>query len=373
MDPMAGSGTVLRQASDLGHQAIGFDMDPLAVLMGRVWTTPVPDHSIQKLAETVIEEAHALDGRKLRLPWIDHDIETKEFVDYWFAHKQQTDLRRISYVLNNLKGKRLSKYQIAASNVLRISLSRIIVTKEQGASLARDISHSRPHRVADESDYDVFKSFDRSIKQIRGRLEDCAPLNPAKIQLGDARVLRKVRDNSVDAVITSPPYLNAIDYMRGHRMSLVWLGHELGSLRRIRSDSIGAERSIDSKKNERILNKIRSEIGNIELLSKRHQSMIDRYIDDIYVMVGETYRVLKPSGSATFVIGDSCLQTVFVKNSDALKEAAKLQGLKLESKTVRTLPMKSRYLPTPKDGSLGKRMRTEVVLRFVKPNSKKRK
>lgn len=36
LDPMAGSGTVLRQALALGHRAIGFDMDPLAVLMSRV-------------------------------------------------------------------------------------------------------------------------------------------------------------------------------------------------------------------------------------------------------------------------------------------------------------------------------------------------
>jgi tRNA G10 N-methylase Trm11 len=43
LDPMAGSGTVLRDATELGHRAIGFDVDPLAVLMARVWTTPVSD------------------------------------------------------------------------------------------------------------------------------------------------------------------------------------------------------------------------------------------------------------------------------------------------------------------------------------------
>lgn len=43
LDPMSGSGTVLRMAAEHGHRALGFDMDPLAVLMARVWTT----HSIQ--------------------------------------------------------------------------------------------------------------------------------------------------------------------------------------------------------------------------------------------------------------------------------------------------------------------------------------
>ncbi len=41
LDPMAGSGTVLRSASEQGHRALGFDVDPLAVLMSRVWTAPV--------------------------------------------------------------------------------------------------------------------------------------------------------------------------------------------------------------------------------------------------------------------------------------------------------------------------------------------
>jgi hypothetical protein len=47
LDPMAGSGTVLRTASDVGHRGVGFDLDPLAVLMARVWTRPVnPDRLV---------------------------------------------------------------------------------------------------------------------------------------------------------------------------------------------------------------------------------------------------------------------------------------------------------------------------------------
>jgi hypothetical protein len=35
--------------------------------------------------------------------------------------------------------------------------------------------------------------------------------------------------------------------MRGHRLSLVWLGYRLADLRRIRSDSIGAERGPNAR------------------------------------------------------------------------------------------------------------------------------
>ena len=41
LDPMVGSGTVVAVAQASGHEALGFDTDPLAVLVARVWTTPI--------------------------------------------------------------------------------------------------------------------------------------------------------------------------------------------------------------------------------------------------------------------------------------------------------------------------------------------
>ena len=54
LDPFAGSGTVLRQATELGHRAVGFDLDPLSVLMTRVWTTPVSDDATSEMASWVL-------------------------------------------------------------------------------------------------------------------------------------------------------------------------------------------------------------------------------------------------------------------------------------------------------------------------------
>jgi hypothetical protein len=98
--------------------------------------------------------------------------------------------------------------------------------------------------VALTSDYDVLAGFERSLDIIRDRMVRPASCGVSQVMLGDARSLI-FADRSVDRVLTSPPYLNAIDYMRGHRLSLVWLGHSLPALRAIRSGSVGSEKGLD--------------------------------------------------------------------------------------------------------------------------------
>ena len=78
---------------------------------------------------------------------------------------------------------------VPASVILRVALSRIIITKNQGASLARDTSHSRPHRVALESDYEVWSGFERSVHQIQNILEQSPPTGGVEIIRDDSRSL----------------------------------------------------------------------------------------------------------------------------------------------------------------------------------------
>ena len=147
LDPFVGSGTVLRHATELGHRAVGFDLDPLSVLMARVWTTPVSDDVVEDMAQFVLDSSRELHRHDVMLPWIDDDEETRRFINYWFGRRQQSQLRRLAYVLNSLHMHSQSRKERAAANVLRIALSRTIVTKDRGSSLARDVSHSRPHRT----------------------------------------------------------------------------------------------------------------------------------------------------------------------------------------------------------------------------------
>jgi tRNA G10 N-methylase Trm11 len=362
LDPMSGSGTVLRQALSLGHNAIGFDMDPLAVLMARVWTTHVDDSMIASEFDSVLSEARTIDLRSTKLPW-QQDEETAAFVRFWFFGPQRRDLTRIAAVLDRRGRAHRVPIRRAAVDVLRIALSRIIITKEQCASLARDTSHSRPHRVSESSDFNVFHNFGRSVTQLRKRLLDLPSSGHARIRLGDARKLR-MNDATVDAVVTSPPYLNAIDYLRGHRMSLVWLGYSIEELRRLRSGVIGSERAADSCVRPKDVEAVVRTMCKLSELPARSQQMIFRYAHDVLGMTAQIARVLKPEGKATYVVGNSCLKGIPISNAQGISQAAEMAGMNLVREHTRELPASSRYLPMTSNGSLSKRMRTETVLTF---------
>lgn len=364
LDPMAGSGTVIRQAVELGHRAVGFDADPLAVLMTKVWTTGTSSVDVRNEYARLVEDAERVDLRSDRLPWVVDDQETSEFMKYWFGADQRKTLQRIAFVLHRRRNSRLGVRRQAAIEFLTIALSRIIITKDQGASLARDASHSRPHKVAEDSSYDVLLGLGRSVELLLNRMPETMA-GTARVEVGDARKI-PLRKASVDAVLTSPPYLNAIDYMRGHRLSLVWFGYQLKYLREIRGTSIGAERAKTSADTH--VHLVGRSMSSGEDLPRRFQSMIQRYAYDLLSMSSEISRVLKPGGSATLVVGNSCLKGTFIRNSEGVKTAATLSGLELVSAKERDLPSSSRYLPTPSSGALSKRMRTETVLTFHKPH-----
>lgn len=365
LDPMTGSGTVCRQASDNGLRAIGLDMDPLAVLMTRTWTSPQANDVSRAFAAEALNEARVISD-DVCLDWIDDDAETEAFTRFWFADRQRIDLRKIASVLHNYREQNLTGSDAAALDIASLALSRIIVTKDNGASLARDVSHSRPHKISDTSNFDVWRGFELAANSIAKKLQTEPPKGGVDVFRGDARSMTDVGDETIDAVFTSPPYLNAIDYLRGHRLALVWLGHSLPELRRIRSDSIGAERRPDRSDGAEEFLRIRAAVGTTEQLSSRFSNMIDRYVQDLRRLMGEVARVLKPNGQTTFVIGNSCLRGVFIDNAGAVMKAAEESGLVTESRVERELPDSSRYLPLTSD-QLGKRMRREVILSFRKP------
>ena len=359
LDPMCGSGTVLGVAVSEGHHAVGVDIDPLAVMMSRLTVTEIKHDVLEEAIDPIVAAARKTEGFS---PW-GEDQETATFVDYWFGSTQQSQLRRLTTAIDGVED---SDIQLA----LRLAISRIIVTKSPQASLAADTAHSRPHRVQTESDYDVIAGFEKSARQLARMLAARKFLGTGTVDLGDARLLATVDPETVDLAVTSPPYLNALDYLRGHKLALVWFGHKISDLRVRRSASIGAERSPDTPASETvgaIVDLIESEAVDVTTLKR---PMLERFAEDCMGFASQLRRTLKRNGKAVLVVGNSSLRGNYIRNDVIAQLAMERAGFSLSDRYERDIPPTSRYMAMSSAGSdlrITKRMRSEVVLTMSLP------
>jgi hypothetical protein len=292
------------------------------------------------------------------------DDETKEFIRFWFDVLSRRQLTALSRAIDQMGGRQ--------KPLLWCAFSRLIITKDFGVSLARDLSHSRPHKVYEQSPVRPFDAFLSQIKFIAKNsvFRESKDSNPrAKVQIADARKL-PVDADSIDAVITSPPYLNAIDYVCCSKFTLVWLGHSISELRNLRSTNVGSEVSNSESAQSDLVQSIFDRLDPDEKLIKRHCAIITRYICDMRSVAEEITRVLRPGGKAVIVIGNSTIAGHFVKNSLALRLLFDAAGLDHTRTISRELPPSRRYLPPPREkrhrNALHARMREEVVMTFRK-------
>jgi len=362
LDPMSGSGTSLIVGRAAGHSTFGVDSDPLAVLLARVATADANITRVEDYGSWALRSARRMEIAGKHAYPSDADEETQEFVRYWFDLEARKQLAALSRAIYDVKDKCIRKF-------LWCALSRMVITKDAGVSLARDVSHSRPHKSFVCSPVQPFDLFETAIERVlRGCLFRSVHAAPsARVWHGDARKL-PLGSESIDLVMTSPPYLNAIDYMRGHKLSLVWMGYQIKTLREIRSDSVGAERGGNETDEQEVINVFKA-MGRVRSLPTRFQSMIQRYVKDMDVVVREIARVLVARGHAVMVIGDCTLRGTYISNSAAIRLLASRHGLELTSEKRRRIPDNRRYLPPPRQksgGALAKRLRTEVILSFRK-------
>jgi DNA modification methylase len=366
VDPMVGSGTTIVTARLCGHQAIGFDTDPLALLIATAWSSDIDPVRVRAMAVHTLNDARvrhrSLTAAKAYPKGANQ--ETRAFIRFWF---DTTNRRQLTALASSIK--RVGEPKARA--ILWCAFSRMIITKSAGVSLAMDVSHSRPHKVYSVAPIRPFEKFQSALERVlRGsHFSQSQNLPAAEVRRADARAL-PLNDSSVDLVITSPPYLNAIDYLRGHKLSLVWMGHQIDELRKLRAGNIGSERSHGSSATALNRAAIERVLGSFADLPARAQAMLVQYFGDMDRVLAEITRILTHTGTAVIVVGNSTIRGIFIRNSRMLTHLARGNGLRLVSARRRELQENRRYLPPPAraklGASLGSRMNEEVILTFEK-------
>lgn len=366
LDPMMGSGTALLEAYLADRRSIGCDLDPLAILQTRVKTTWIDAEALAEVGQGIVARAqrwlskHGDPGPLLRERY---GAGSAEFIEYWFLPETQLQLLALAREIEALEPGPVRDF-------LAVAFSSIIITKSGGVSMARDLAHSRPHRVAAKVPRDAVEQFQA---RLRKNIQSIARLpqhgHPPEIRPGDARAL-PVEDASVDLVVTSPPYANAIDYMRAHKFSLVWFGSAMEELTALRSRYIGAERA-SQLPDTSLSPKMEEIVRRVAALDLKRGRVLRKYYLDMGSAIREMHRVLRPGRAVVIVVGSSTMRGIDVETQDCLAELAAQAGFEIVGVVARNLDRDKRMMParfgSQRGSGIEERMHEEYVIAGVKP------
>jgi DNA modification methylase len=248
---MTGSGTTNIEASVVGVDSIGFDMNPFAVFMAKAMADGLflTNEKLSELESSAKSAFRALSNRREGL------------------------------VRSSEKPKELKLTEIHPIILLcyldAIGYSTRVKTKSLEELLPIVLQR--------------YVTAIRNFLDVRDRLR--LRLGSAKIELGDAREMRDLAPDSVDGIVTSPPYSFAIDYIKADASQLQYLGYDVKSLR----DTM------------------------IGLRGTGLKNQVHTYIEDMNKAIGEMARVLKQDHFAVIIIGSNTVQLEKVLNATGIK------------------------------------------------------
>ena len=297
LDPFCGCGTTLVESVLLGRNSVGNDFNPLATLLTKVKTTPMSDiqlskiHNLMEYIREKIKNNHLKEEDLPQLP--SRNISTL------FSKEMLKELQVIKNSINEIKKKDSDLY-----DYLLIGLSatiRAIIESENGENIIGIFERK-------------VKTMNNIMKEYR---ENISHNVITKIINGDARKLN-IPSNSVDLIITSPPYVNALDYYRVHMYNMLWLGMDYHIFK---------------------LNEIG---GHSHFLANRFR-LLSEYLGDMLRAMIEMNRVLKKGKVCAIVVGNSSIDYELIEGYKFFVDMSKYIGFEIRKTLFRKINKTSKY------------------------------
>lgn len=336
LDPFAGSGTVCVAADKLGTNSYGIEAHPFVYKLAKgklAWMVNIPE-----FLAAVTEIRRLAENLQLKLP-----EKIPVLLSKCYTEERLIDLFKI----------RQAYLEIAPS--LSEELQSLIFLAI--CAILRPSSHvgtaQWQYILPNKRKAKTCEPFDALEKQVALMQEDMYQMqfitreSRAIFIQEDARNLKSIPDQSIDLIITSPPYANNYDYADATRLEMTFWGeidawgdlHETVRKFLIRSSSqhVSKERlNLDNLIGKSIIDPIRDELipicQELEKIrgtkggNKAYHTMIAAYFNDMGAVFQALHRVATSNCKMCFVVGDSAPYGVYVPVEKLLGKLAIAAG-----------------------------------------------
>ena len=357
-DPFCGSGTSLVEASVAGIPTIGVDYDPLAVLISQVKTVVLTPRQLAELKRHWNSKIGMENPDKLE--------EAVPNLYHWFRPDTAKQLEFIKQKAMQLEDEELRLFSL-------VVFSSIIRRVSNADDQTQKTYVSGTLKKTPPAPSDIFPSaMDRATRGMESYA--IARKAAVTIQKGDARKWRSHK--KLDGIITSPPYIDSIDYVYNQLLEYFWLYEILGlasidDVRTFRDAPMGFRRtdvatglerlSMDSPLAAEILE---PKLAKIQEVSKKEAENVAGYFEDFGEHLKAANRNMKTGSTYALAIGESHIRGVQIPTPTILAALFGSSGFELVGTC--SYIIKRHYMKFPRRSNSGK-INLDYIYCFRKP------
>ena len=326
LDPFSGSGSTLLAANEMGYSGVGFEVNPFSFFLSKCKLEKYTKEIIElfkKEYEEILHNAEEIDEEYV-LPKL--SISDKVFADeiekyYMNIGTLIDECKADEKIINLLKLgwlaclEPLCNYR-KAGNGLKIKKyvkPRVITVDDARVMLLEEYQNMY---------IDLLKS--KSIGDATIYNETCLYMS------------KRIKQESVEGIIFSPPYANCFDYTEIYKLEL-WFGKfvsEYADLKKLRNASLhshlNGDLNIEVKAKSETLTKLLTELQEKELWDKKIPKMLQLYYDDMFKVLDESYASLADKGFCCIVVGNSAYGGIVFPADLILAEYAEKIGFNVD-------------------------------------------
>jgi tRNA G10 N-methylase Trm11 len=338
LDPFVGSGTTAIEATLMGMDTIGTEINPFcaktaSAKISGMHTNP---ERLEEWATHVVTLAKREGSLDLSFGERGAQASTAQLQAYERKRAEVDAIERIKHSLLECRDE-------AHHNILYAALGKVI------SETIRAKRRVNPLELFDQRCWEMVKTL-YAFRTLRNRI--WLNLGSGKIYACDAKHL-PMADECVDSIVTSPSYSTAIDYVKNDKAQLVIL--ENMDLLKLNDVLIGSPRAPSVQKHAfslwfktgfkdtnripraaRQIIELMLEAGRVDLAARQY-----KYLVDMKGVLAEMRRVLKSDAKAAIIIGNNHFRVnnkeVEFENDDYLGELASENNFRLEHQLRRRL------------------------------------